>query len=68
MTSIYKPNITQKLYKPPNVMVMRIKIAMTNENKSLEIYEFIIHTNQLYHCILFEDKDFRLILPHEWLR
>ena len=38
---------------------------MTEENIGLEIYVFIIHKNINYHCILFEDKEAKFILPFE---
>lgn len=38
---------------------------MTTENIGLEIYIFIIQENTNYHCVLFEDKGIRFILPFE---
>ena len=38
---------------------------MTKENIGIEIYIFIIHKNTNYHCILFEDKEIKFILPFE---
>jgi hypothetical protein len=38
---------------------------MTKENIGMEIYIFIIHNNTNYHCILFEDKEIRFVLPFE---
>ena len=38
---------------------------MAIENIGLEIYVFIIHRNINYHCILFEDKEIKFILPFE---
>ena len=38
---------------------------MTRENIGLGIYVFIIHKNRNYHCILFEDKEIKFILPFE---
>jgi hypothetical protein len=35
------------------------------ERIGLEIYVFIIHTNINYHCIIFEDKEIKFILPFE---
>ena len=38
---------------------------MTKENIGLGIYVFIIQRNTNYHCILFEDKEIKFILPFE---
>jgi len=38
---------------------------MTTENIGIEIYIYIIHKNTNYHCVLFEDKNIRFILPFE---
>ena len=38
---------------------------MTEENIGMEIYVFIIQGNTNYHCILFENKEIKFILPFE---
>ena len=38
---------------------------MTTENIGIGIYIYIIHKNTNYHCVLFEDKNIRFILPFE---
>ena len=38
---------------------------MTIENIGVEIYSYIVHSNLRYHCILFEEKDTRVMLPFE---
>ena len=38
---------------------------MYSEKISLEIYEFVIHKNLMYHCLLFENKDIKVVLPFE---
>ena len=38
---------------------------MTVENIGVEIYSYIVHSNLRYHCMLFEEKDIRVILPFE---
>ena len=38
---------------------------MTIENIGIGIYTFIIHENTNYHCVLFEDKNIKFILPFE---
>ena len=38
---------------------------MTKENIGLGIYVYIIHENTNYHCILFENKEIKFILPFE---
>ena len=35
------------------------------EKVGLEIYVFVIHANTSYHCILFEDKELKMVLPFE---
>lgn len=38
---------------------------MHDKKVDIEIYVFIIHANLNYHCILFENKDLKFILPFE---
>ena len=38
---------------------------MTTENIGIGIYIFITHENTKYHCVLFEDKNIKFILPFE---
>ena len=38
---------------------------MFNKRIDMEIYVFVIHANLNYHCILFEEKEMKMILPFE---
>jgi hypothetical protein len=38
---------------------------MCSERINTEIYEFVIHANLNYHCLLFESEDIKFILPFE---
>jgi len=38
---------------------------MTIENIGIGIYIYIIHENKSYHCVLFEDRNIKFILPFE---
>jgi hypothetical protein len=38
---------------------------MCSERTNTEVYEFVIHANLNYHCLLFESENIRFILPFE---
>ncbi|PKY57855.1 hypothetical protein RhiirA4_479242 [Rhizophagus irregularis] len=41
------------------------RVKIKNDNKRIGIYIYIIHKNKGYHCMLFEDKNIKFILPFE---
>ena len=38
---------------------------MHSEEIGIKIYEFVVHKNLMYHCLLFEDREIKVILPFE---